>query len=183
MGFATYHTERATAHIIEPDPVAELHALRVAPVLAANTELDIAAHRLRLLHRRAHQLTHTPPQPSNQWRAGHFRPEAEELRILRKLVRHQARNCARPKNTRQSFTSGVVKHPFPLAIYKSARFAASFRTALSHRAPRSRVVQASRPIVVQVSSSLVVQASRLESQVAAACRAGEIPSRRLPAAP
>src|SRR5256885_1213299 len=35
------HAERAARHVIQPDPVAELHAVRVAAVLAADADLQV----------------------------------------------------------------------------------------------------------------------------------------------
>src|SRR5262245_17448459 len=54
------HAERRAGHVVQPDPVAELHARRVAAVLAADAQLELGPGLPALLrgdlHQRAHAL-------------------------------------------------------------------------------------------------------------------------------
>src|SRR5439155_18324843 len=49
------NAERRAAHVVQPELVAELHRGWIAPVLAADAEMDIRPHRAALLHGQAHQ--------------------------------------------------------------------------------------------------------------------------------
>src|SRR5579884_3452668 len=49
------HAERRAAHVVQPDPVAELHRVRLAAVLAADADLQVRTRRPTLLHADLHQ--------------------------------------------------------------------------------------------------------------------------------
>ena len=49
-------TERRTAHIVEPEMMAEDHRVRIAAMLAANAELDILPRLATFFHSDLHQL-------------------------------------------------------------------------------------------------------------------------------
>src|SRR6185437_14369798 len=51
------HPERRARHVVEPDLVEELDAVRITAVLAADTEVDVGASRPALLHGDAHERT------------------------------------------------------------------------------------------------------------------------------
>src|SRR5690606_17885386 len=54
-----WHPEGAAAHVVEADLVAEVDARRVAAVLAADAELELAVHRAALLDRHGYELADT----------------------------------------------------------------------------------------------------------------------------
>src|SRR4029453_5817173 len=53
-----FDTERRTAHVVEPELVTEDHGCRVAPVLAADPDVEARVRRPALLPRDAHEAPH-----------------------------------------------------------------------------------------------------------------------------